>query len=644
MDPEHDRPRTGPERVVSTRAPITADTVADRAGVTDDPSLAAMARDVFTIQADRSRLHARYLRLLAPLWTGRDDQDADDTAGEVEDLVAAMGLRATTGRAYGLVRDAHRAVTFFPRLLDLLAAGEITVEAFGQVLRRSQRLTGEEQSRVDEHVAAWDTGLSAETFNRALGQVCAYVHQTQDRVREAERMRQVAVRAPRDDDGIATIEISGPAPEILAYGKRLDETARAIRTAQRHALAEAPDGSDGVRVPFDDGTVAATGQAMGRGLIRYLLATQTDWDVDTIQVPAPRFRLNVTVPAMTLLGVSDAPGMLDGLHPLPADMARHLAGDSDTWYRVLTDPTSGVFLPLPADRYSPSAPMVEHLRQRNPFCAVPGCGNTTAVASEVDHIIEYDHAHPEKGGQTEIGNLHILCWRHHQLKTMGLLDPIRITDPTTSTSRGTNQKAPPARSNGATVPDDGASVPDDGTSGSPDRAGPHDQGTSASGPGTSAPTGGTSVPGHGQDAAGIPPGTTRWVFGTDPADQVTTVQADETDLIGPLEAAALHFMWDRYLHHDPQPPTTPGTRGTGPSGSGAAGTGAARTSAAGTARTGSGRPDAYGKDMDDAFRTAHEAYGTTRHAHPDNDPDTGTDTPPKNPHPGPFDPDDPPPF
>jgi hypothetical protein len=505
---------TGPERIVRARAPITCDTVADRAGVGDDPGLASTAEDLFSLQADRARLHARYMRRLEPLWAGRDAQDADLEAGEVEDLVAAMGLRTTKGRAYRLIADAHRAVMFFPRVLALLARGLITVEGFEQVLRRSRRLTEQEQSRVDEHVATWDMGLPGETFTRALGQLCAYVHEVEDRAAEAEHFRQITVRAPREDDGIATIEISGPAPEILAFGTRLDETARAVCRAQRRALQQRLEGDPEASIPFDDGTVASTGMPMARGLVRYLLATRADWTLQDVPVPKPRFRLNVTVPAMTLLGASDAPGMLDGLQPLPADMARHLAGDCEDWYRVLTDPASGVFLPLPADRYTPSASMVEHLRLRNPVCAVPGCDRSTEVASEVDHIIEYDHQCPADGGHTEIGNLHILCRHHHQMKTAGLLDPIRLTDPAD--------------------PPPGTSAPTDGP--------------------MAATPGGSSVP-----VGGVPPGTTRWVFGAGGTDQVDLDQADEADLIGEFEAAALQFMWERYLRHEPTPPTAPGT-------------------------------------------------------------------------------------
>ena len=49
-------------------------------------------------------------------------------------------------------------------------------------------------------------------------------------------------------------------------------------------------------------------------------------DTDGIPVPRPRFRLNVTVPVLTLLGGSEEPGMLEGTIPIPPAMARELAG------------------------------------------------------------------------------------------------------------------------------------------------------------------------------------------------------------------------------------------------------------------------------------------------------------------------------
>ena len=53
--------------------------------------------------------------------------------------------------------------------------------------------------------------------------------------------------------------------------------------------------------------------------------------------------LHVTVPAETLLGISEAPGELTGYGPIPASMARRLAPGS-IMRRLLTDPVSGTLL------------------------------------------------------------------------------------------------------------------------------------------------------------------------------------------------------------------------------------------------------------------------------------------------------------
>ena len=222
------------------------------------------------------------------------------------------------------------------------------------------------------------------------------------------------------------LQIVGPIPEIIHRWKSLDESARAVQAAQRGALR------DGTPIPHDpDGTVQETGRALPLSRLRFMLLTGAELDVDGVEVPAERFRLNVTVPVLTLLGASDEPGTLDGVTPLPPTMARSLAGSSTVWHRILTDASCGAFLPLPAERVRPTPAMLEHLRLRNGQCAVPGCTRPVSWASECDHIEECLRGTPDAGGPTRIENLHLLCWQHHLDKTNGLLDPVRLrTSPT----------------------------------------------------------------------------------------------------------------------------------------------------------------------------------------------------------------------
>src|SRR5699024_7817895 len=128
-------------------------------------------------------------------------------------------------------------------------------------------------------------------------------------------------------------------PEILAQWKRLDESARAVQQAQRTALRE------GTPIPHDpDDRVRETGRALPLRELRFALLSGAGLDLEGVTVPAGRFRLNLTVPALTLLGASDEPGMLEGTIPLPPSMARSLAGNEQTWYRVLADGATGAFL------------------------------------------------------------------------------------------------------------------------------------------------------------------------------------------------------------------------------------------------------------------------------------------------------------
>ena len=55
---------------------------------------------------------------------------------------------------------------------------------------------------------------------------------------------------------------------------------------------------------------------------------------------------------------------------------------------------------------------------RDGTCVFPWCGRN-ARHCDLDHVIPYNHDHPEQGGPTATDNLAPLCRRHHRLKTRG---------------------------------------------------------------------------------------------------------------------------------------------------------------------------------------------------------------------------------
>ncbi|WP_315773172.1 DUF222 domain-containing protein [Rhodococcoides kroppenstedtii] len=125
----------------------------------------------------------------------------------------------------------------------------------------------------------------------------------------------------------------------------------------------------------------------------------------------------------------DGVGFVAGLGIISGAHVRYLAHDPDTLVRPLGD---GTDTPLPAtqpaDPYRPSAALDTYIRARDRYCTWPGC-NTPAWDGDLDHITEYDHAHPERGGQTSATGLGAKCRFHHLLKTFGDFVDDQYDDP-----------------------------------------------------------------------------------------------------------------------------------------------------------------------------------------------------------------------
>jgi len=73
---------------------------------------------------------------------------------------------------------------------------------------------------------------------------------------------------------------------------------------------------------------------------------------------------------------------------------------------------------LSSNAYQPGTALREHVLLRDVTCRFPTC-RQPARRCQIDHIIPFDSARPA-WAQTYAGNLHVLCQRHHQLKTAGL--------------------------------------------------------------------------------------------------------------------------------------------------------------------------------------------------------------------------------
>ncbi len=84
-----------------------------------------------------------------------------------------------------------------------------------------------------------------------------------------------------------------------------------------------------------------------------------------------------------------------------------------TFARPLAINEAGHVLDVGRKRYQITGALRRMIITRDGTCRFPGC-NAAATRCQIDHVIAW-----EDGGRSDVGNLGVLCVRHHQLKTHG---------------------------------------------------------------------------------------------------------------------------------------------------------------------------------------------------------------------------------
>lgn len=130
-------------------------------------------------------------------------------------------------------------------------------------------------------------------------------------------------------------------------------------------------------------------------------------------IAGERPHITVTVGAEVLAGAASLPGgprgvsELDHVGPVPPQTARRFACDASVM-RIVLGPRSE---PLDVGRRTPVVPPAirRAVIVRDRSCRFPGCGRPHAWC-DAHHVV-----HWAEGGSTSIGNLVLLCRRHHRL-------------------------------------------------------------------------------------------------------------------------------------------------------------------------------------------------------------------------------------
>ncbi|MGG7450726.1 DUF222 domain-containing protein [Plantibacter auratus] len=371
--------------------------------------LAEFSDEYAEIHRLRAALDAREARLLA-----RSAAYADALADSVVPAVfppaerqalsrrstcaaLAMATRTPEQTVQRATNDAERLLNDAPAVLASLEAGRISA-------RHAQTII----DQLNDVPTAGRAAFLAEVLPVAEESTNANLRRRARVLRERLHPESITARAVRSEtdrrvefepaaDGMAWVHLFTTAPIAQGIMERVEAAAVESRAA---------------------GDTRACGQLQADALAALALTGVTPEDVMSSSVlPHPievqehiKPTVQITVPALTMAGVSDAPGMLDGYGPIDPETAARIAVNAPSFTRILVQPETGAVLSVGRNQYRVPADLQRAVRLRDGTCRAPGCGRR-ARACDLDHSVAW-----EDGGTTDVGNLACLYRHHHRMK------------------------------------------------------------------------------------------------------------------------------------------------------------------------------------------------------------------------------------
>ncbi|MFB9653871.1 HNH endonuclease signature motif containing protein [Pseudarthrobacter oxydans] len=386
-------------------------------GLGDDPlqRVADNALDVLAgvarSEAKLAAVKARAVQVLAAATSVLNGPPSSPQEATAQDrsLVAEVGCALVIGdRAAGaLLAESHALATALPRTLAALGSGTISWAHAREMVDQTVGLDRAGAAALEAHFLDPDTPRPAGAAT--IGEMPAYRFKAKARTwrerhhPESLEKRHTKAAADRrveyrpDQDGMAWLSACLPADQAIAGWNRLNALSRAAQGPTEPRTLTQLSADHFAQAILTSGTKTSIGDGAGIG---------TDLTPSSI-----RAQVLVTVPVLSLMGVTDEPAMLDGYGPIPASMARDLvANGADSFYRVLVDPRDGAPLEIGRSSYRVTKAMRNWLRLRDGQCPFPGCSNPS-LDNEADHLLAWHH-----DGTTGISNLGQPCPKHHKLR------------------------------------------------------------------------------------------------------------------------------------------------------------------------------------------------------------------------------------
>ena len=309
----------------------------------------------------------------------------------------AMATHTPEQTVQRATNDAERLVNDAPSVLASLEAGRISA-------RHAQTII----DQLSDVPVAGRAAFIAEVLPIAEESTNANLRRRARVLRERLHPESITARAVRSEadrrvafepaaDGMAWVHLFTTAPIAQGVSERIEAAAAESRAA---------------------GDTRTCAQLQADALAALALTGVTPEDVLSSPVlPHPievqehiTPTVQITVPALSMAGVSDAPATLDGYGPIDPETAARIAVNAPSFTRILVQPETGAVLSVGRNQYRVPADLQRAVRFRDGTCRAPGCGRR-ARACDLDHSVAW-----EDGGTTDVGNLACLCRHHHRMK------------------------------------------------------------------------------------------------------------------------------------------------------------------------------------------------------------------------------------
>ena len=324
---------------------------------------------------------------------GRPLQRWSEKKAAEEGLVAELGclLRVHENTARNLLCMSKMLQHALPATRAKLADGTISYRHVEIIVNNALSLPDDAWAAFDAEVLAGVEDLTVGQLKKRAITVRELSHPESIVKRHKKALSERWFSVIPAQDGMACLEMILSQEDAAAISDRVDTLARSLHNA---AALEPVDtrtlGQQRLDVAVDLLLTGVTETGLGAGV---------------------QGLVNVTVPVLTLMGLSEEPGTLDGFGPVDAETARRVAATAKSFTRILIHPETSVVLSVGKTRYKVPADLKKWLEIRDGTCRFPGC-TRQARHSEVDHSHDWQY-----NGETRWDNLAHLCKRGHRLKT-----------------------------------------------------------------------------------------------------------------------------------------------------------------------------------------------------------------------------------